>query len=307
MNEKFYIIINPVSANHTTGKEWPRYEILLREAGLSFEAALTQYPEHATTLAREALKSGFTTILSVGGDGTLNEVANGFFESGSPINENARLAVFSRGTGCDFIRSIGLKKEIEPVIEMLKRNTPMYCDIGKVRYQKYEKGLEDRYFLNISDLGIGGETTYRVNKSSKALKGFLSFAMGALSAIAAYHNRIFEIVIDDRIQIKARLNSVIVANGRYFGGGMEVAPDALLDDGLFDIIVFGDLSKLEVLKSFPLIYKGAHMSHSKLRHYRGKHIKVTCQEAALIEIDGEQPGTSDAEFLLIPKGIQVLV
>lgn len=307
MSKKIYIIVNPVSANGLTGSEWPKYEIILREKGFSFETAYTEYPEHATSLAREAIKAGYTTLLSVGGDGTMNEVINGFFENGCCINENARLAVFSRGTGCDFIRALGLKKNIEPVIELLKRDTAMYCDIGKVTYNKYGNRLDTRYFLNISDIGIGGETTYRVNKSSKALKGFLSFMFGALSAIAAYNNKIFEIVIDDRIQIKARLNSVIVANGRYFGGGMEVAPNALLDDGLFDIIIFGDLTKLEVLKSFPLIYKGTHLKHPKLRYYKGKHIKVACEDAVLIEIDGEQPGTSDAEFELIPHAIQVLV
>ena len=111
--EKLYVIVNPVSANKTTAREWPEYGKALSDAGFEFEAVMTEYPGHASELAGKALKMGYKTIVSVGGDGTMNEVANGFFEKGSLIDGNSRLVVFSRGTGCDFIKTLGINKGIE--------------------------------------------------------------------------------------------------------------------------------------------------------------------------------------------------
>lgn len=307
MNHKVLAIVNPASANGVTGKEWPQFESKIKEAGIKLDVEYTQYPLHATEIARNALKSNYNIIVSVGGDGTMNEVLNGFFEGNCIINENASLAVFSRGTGCDLIRTLSIGREIENIIEVLKNINPIRCDVGKVNFIGYDGENKSRYFLNISDVGIGGETTYRVNKSSKVLKGFLSFLIGTLSAIIAFKNKKLDIIIDDSISISGKKNGVIVANGRYFGGGMHVAPTAKIDDGLFDIIVLGDFSKIELIANFPKIYKGIHLEHLKVEHYRGKNIKIYSQERVLIEFDGEQPGIIDAEFEIIPKGINVLV
>jgi len=130
--------------------------------------------------------------------------------------------------------------------------------------------------------------------------------LGAVSTIILYRNKHFKVVIDDETVLDARMNSVIVANGRYFGGGMKVAPDALMDDGLFDIIIFGDLSKLDLIKSFHLIYEGKHLTHPKLKHYRGSSVKVSSGGKGLIEVDGEIPGIDDAEFKIVPKAINIL-
>lgn len=303
-----FIVVNPVSANNTTEKEWPQFSRILAEKGYEFETAFTEYSGHATELCRQALKAGYRTIMSVGGDGTMNEVANGFFEDDVPVSENARLVVFSRGTGCDFIKALGISKGIECLLDILEGNNERAIDVGCVRFTDDDNNkLSTRYFLNVADIGIGAETANRVNRHSKRLKGFLSFMLGAVTTIILYKNKDFEIVIDDDRVIKERLNSVIIANGRYFGGGMHVAPDAKLDDGVFDIVVFGDLSKPDLMKSFPLIYKGKHMSHPKLSFFRGSRIKVKSGGKGLIEVDGEIPGSDDAEFTILPKAIKLLV
>lgn len=303
-----FVVVNPVSANNTTEKEWPQFSKILSEKGYKFEAVFTEYPGHATELCRQALRSGYRTIMSVGGDGTMNEVANGFFEAEVPVSEDARLVVFSRGTGCDFIKALGISKGIECLLDILDRNNEKAIDVGCVRFSDGDnKELYTRYFLNIADIGIGAETANRVNSHSKRMKGFLSFLLGAVTTIILYRNKDFEIIIDDDVVIKERLNSVIIANGRYFGGGMHVAPEAKLDDGAFDIVVFGDLSKPDLLKSFPLIYKGRHLKHPKLRFFRGSKVKVKSGGKGLIEVDGEIPGSDDAEFTIIPKAIKLLV
>lgn len=307
MAGKVLYVVNPVSAGKSTAREWPGFEALIRKEGYSFDVAYTEYPKHATQITSEALKNGYETIVSVGGDGTLNEVANGFFENEEPINSNARLAVFSRGTGCDFIRSLKHDKGIESFIELLKRNQQKEFDIGKAKYLDYSGQTVVRYFINVADLGLGGETTYRVNKNTKVLKGFLSFMIGAVISILKYKNKNFYINIDNKTMIEEKLNSVIIANGQYFGGGMQVAPHAQMDDGVFEIVILGNLNKLELIKSFPTIYKGTHVNNKKVKFYSGNRVIVKCSEKALIEIDGEQPGTNDAEFELVKNGIKILI
>ena len=305
--EKMFIIVNPVSANSTTAKEWPQFNKLLLDNGYQFETVLTKSPGHATELSRQALKTGYKTIMSVGGDGTMNEVVNGFFEDGHPIAEDSRLVVFSRGTGCDFIKTLGIKKGTEDLLAILARNEEKQIDLGSVNFIDKAGKINTRYFVNIADIGIGAETANRVNKHSKVFKGFISFMLGTVSTIILYKNKDFEVVIDDKTVLQERMNSVIIANGRYFGGGMKVAPDALLDDGLFDIIIFGDLSKPDLIKSFPLIYEGKHLDHPKLRLYRGSKVKVKSGGKGLIEVDGEIPGNDDADFELLPKALKILV
>jgi len=305
--DKIYIVVNPVSANKTTAKEWPGYEKALSDAGFEFEAVLTEYPGHAAELTRKAIKLGFKTIMSVGGDGTMNEVVNGFFENDRLIDENSRLVVFSRGTGCDFVRSLGINRNIEDLLAILKRNREKQIDVGRLSLVRTEGNMPARYFLNVADTGIGAETANRVNMHSKRLSGFLSFMLGTLSTVVLYKNKNFEVVIDDNIHLNGIMNSVIVANGKYFGGGMMVAPDAVMDDGVFDIIILGNLSKPDIIKSFPLIYKGKHMNHPKLKYYRGSKVKVTSGGKGLIEVDGEIPGRADAVFELMPKALKILI
>jgi len=306
MNKKVFAIVNPVSANGSTGKEWPNYEKAIRQSGVDIDYKYTEYPMHAKSLAQEAIKAGFEIILSVGGDGTMNEVLNGFFYEGELINENASLAIFSRGTGCDTIRTLGIGKDVDSIIEVLKNEKSMSIDVGLAEFVEYGGGKTQRYFLNVSDVGIGGETTYRVNNNSKALKGFLSFLVGAFATMISYKNKDFEITIDD-ITINERLNSIIVANGKFFGGGMKIAPMADMNDGYFDIIVIGNISKFDFIINFPKIYKGEHMSHPKLRHYKGRKIRVNARQKALIEVDGEQPGVIEAKFDILPNKIKVLI
>lgn len=305
--EKMFVIVNPVSANKSTALEWPQSEKVLLDAGYEFETAYTEYPGHAAELAQSALLAGCKTIMSVGGDGTMNEVANGFFKDGRSVSEDARLVVFSRGTGCDFIKTLGIKKGMEDLLSVLARNEARAVDVGRVNFIGTSGNRVTRYFLNVADIGIGAETANRVNKHSKRLKGFLSFMLGAVSTIILYKNKEFEVVIDGENTLNARLNSVIVANGRYFGGGMKVAPDAEIDDGLFDIIILGDLSKADLIKSFPMIYEGKHMSHPKVRHYRGSSVRVRSGGSGLIEVDGEIPGIDDAEFEILPRALNILV
>ena len=305
--DKIYAIVNPVSANGTTSKEWPVFKNILLEKGYELEDVYTEYPGHGTELSRQALKTGWSTIMSVGGDGTMNEVMNGFFEAGGPVAENSRLIVFSRGTGCDFIKSLNINKGVEDLLSILERNEEKLIDIGRADIDGRDGIVTTRYFANVADIGIGAETANRVNKHSKRLKGKLSFLLGTATTLMLYRNKELEVTIDDETVINEKMSLVVVANGKYFGGGMKVAPEAVLDDGLFDVIIFGDLSKPDFIRSFPLVYEGRHMSHPKLRLIRGSRVKVTSGGTALVELDGEIPGYDDVVFTIMPKALKLLV
>lgn len=298
-------IVNPVSAAGRTRKIWPRMERLLRERGASFDWRYTERPGHAIEIARDALKEGYELIAAVGGDGTLNEVVNGFFEDDRLINPRAHLGVIPCGTGSDFRKSIGIPRDPEGAIERLLSGRALPVDIGKVRFQGDSGFQEVRYFINIADLGLGGETARRVNAMSKFLGGLLSFFIGAVVTILIYRNKQVEIVVDDRDIINGRVNTVVVANGRYFAGGMFMAPNARPDSGLFNVVVIGDLGRFELIYNLLRVYRGTHLSYPKIREITARTIYVKSRERMVLEMDGEVPGFAEAEFTIVPGAILV--
>lgn len=306
MRSEILAIVNPVSAAKSTGRLWPNVYKKFIDNEISIDYIYTQYPQHATELSRKAILDGYKTILAVGGDGTLNEVVNGFFQNEKLLSKEVSLALLSMGTGSDFIKTLGLSKKPEDIISILKHGTQKKCNVGICKFIKHDGSIGEKYFMNVADVGLGGDTAYRVNKASKLLKGFLSFLIGTLVSILFYKNKVFEINIDHSIIIKEKLNSVFVCNGKYIGGGMKIAPDAQIDDNLFNVYILGNLSKIELFYNFPLIYKGEHIKNPKIKQYKVKHIKVSCNENAFIEIDGEQPGKAQAEFFMLEDYINIL-
>lgn len=301
----WFAIVNPASANQRTGKEWPRLYRSLASNQVLLKYALTSYPGEGTLLTRQALKEGFTRILTVGGDGTLNEVVNGFYEEGRPLNPDASLAILSHGTGGDFLKSMEIPQGLEPFLDVLKRQRIQSVDLGLVRYLNIQGELEQRYFLNVADVGLGGETVARVNRHSKIGGGRLSFLLGSIVSILTYKNKPMKCTIDGKIVMNSKLNSIMVANGRFIGGGMKIAPDAQLNDGLLNIIVLGDFSTLQLLKHLPKIYNGSHLNVPGVSIFRGRYVTVEAERPVLLDLDGEQPGCTPVTFSIIPQGIKL--
>lgn len=307
MENRIIAIVNPVSAAKRTGKIWPQIEMQLKKSGVLFDTVFTEYPNHAKILSKKAILDGYNTIVAVGGDGTLNEVINGLFENNRLINSDIKIAVLSMGTGGDFIRSLEYNKGVESFIEVIKRDRTKKCNIGIARFKNYNGEDESRYFINIADVGLGGETTHRVNRASKVLRGFLSFLIGAIVSVLTYENRVFNICIDDKTNINDRLNSIFVCNGIFFGGGMKIAPFANIDDGLFDIVIIKAMNKIDILKNFSLIYKGEHINNPNIMCFKAKKVDIKTDKKTLIELDGEQPGSSNVCFEVSDQTINVLI
>ncbi len=290
IRDHWFAVVNPHSANGSTRKRWPQYLKRLRDEGYSIDFTYTTGPGDAIRITQRALKEGCTQIMSVGGDGTMNEVVNGFFFDNQLINPQAELAIFSHGTGSDFIRTLQIPKGIDGFIEVLRRGRKRMVDVGEVLfYDNY--GLQiSRYFLNVADVGLGGETVARVNRQSKLLGGKLSFLIGSINSIIRYRNKVMNCEIDGKLIYSGRLNSIMIANGRYIGGGMMIAPHAELDDGFFDIVCLGDFSSWTILRHMLKIYRGTHLKISGVSVHRGRSVVITSDEKVLLDIDGEQPG-----------------
>ena len=300
-------IVNPTSANGKTGKAWSTIQsVLVAELG-KIGVLLTKTHLHAMELTRRALQAGAETVIAVGGDGTLNEVVNGFFEAGQPLNPSAKLAFIARGTGSDFARSWTLPK-IHEIASAIKTNVAQPCDVIRMTLEPVNGSPRERYCINIADVGVGGLVVDLVNKSSKFWGGTLSFFLAGLRAtLLQYKNVPLRIELDGQVISEQTPHYLVaVANGRYFGGRMHIAPGAKLNDGLFDVVLVGDLTLPEKISFATKLYRGKVGQLDKIRFLRGIHLNITSPEGVLIEADGELVGKTDARFTLMPSAIKLV-
>ncbi|TEU16574.1 MAG: diacylglycerol kinase family lipid kinase [Anaerolineales bacterium] len=305
MKAAMRVIVNPVAANGAVGKRWPQIRDILRAEGGQFDAALTEGPNHATELSREALSAGYRTIVAVGGDGTLNEVVNGLVIEGM-VDPMVNLGIIPGGTGSDSVRTLGIPHDYRAACQRLLHGKPDCVDLGLVTCASEGREIQ-RYFLNVAGLGFDGEVCERVNRSSKALGGTLPFLSSLFVNLLTYQNKTVEVTLDGQQRLQQKANSVFVCNGRYAGGSMHIGPNAALDDGIFDVVIIGDTGKLEIVVNLPRIYRGTHLSHPKVDEYRAQEIRVKARERMLLQADGELIGEAPATFQIIPQALHVLV
>lgn len=305
-NLRSFFVVNPRSANGAVGKEWPRIADLLRSELGSAEFGMTSGPMDAAHIAREALRRGFEMVVSVGGDGTNNEVVNGFFdEQGRPVSPEAVFGVLCRGTGGDFRKTLKMPMDLKRQVERLKGASAMKADAGRLKFTDHSGAEAVRYFINITSFGIGGLVDEKVNTTTKVFGGKASFMIGTLRAFLEYRNALVTLRIDERPEETVRVNNVAVCNGRYFGGGMWVAPKALLDDGLFDVVIFGDIGLRKFITDGRRIYAGTHLDMDGVRFLRAKRVEARSDERVLLDVDGEQPGRLPAVIEMLEGAIKI--
>ena len=301
------VVVNPHSAGRKTEKRWPQLRETIHECYGPFETRFTDAPGSATELTRAALKAGAEVVVAMGGDGTINEVVNGFFDGTRPIAPQAAFGVLPAGTGGDFVKTLGTPRDIRAAAIELKRATPRAIDVGRLTFVDHQGKEQVRHFINIASFGIAGLVDRYVNQSSKALGGTLSFAVSTLKAGLNYRNVGVRLTMDGAPAREGLIYNVAVANGRYFGGGMKVAPGAALDDGLFDVITMGDMSFADLILRGLDIYTGKHLANPKVTVHRCRRVEATPSngEEVLLDVDGEQPGRLPATFELVSGGLRV--
>jgi diacylglycerol kinase (ATP) len=297
------VIVNPVAGAGRTAREWPRIMGLFRGNGLRFEHDLTEAPGHAVELAMLAAGKGYDMVVSVGGDGTINEIVNGLYKAGN-IGE-AVLGIISTGTGSDYIRTIGIPRRYEEACRCLLQRKKITVDLGVIEYNVDGYKVE-RLFVNFAGMGIDAEIVRRTTQQFKALGSMSSYLLGTLTTILAYRNRDVSLVIDGEV-LEMRVCTVVMNNGRYGGGGMFTAPHASIDDGFFDVMIVGDMSKPDLLRSLPRIYKGTHLTHPKVTMKKAKEIEVRSEQPMQLQADGELLGQVPARFRVLPSALNVVV
>ena len=299
-------IVNPVSGNGRTGRHWRALEgYFRRHLPAPFEVRRTERPWHAAELAKEAVVQGATTVVSVGGDGTLNEVTNGLLDgTGRPWNPEARLAVLSLGTGSDFIKTLGETRKPEDLVARLKEDRVRSIDAGLCEYS--EAGApRSRYFLNVAEVGSGGAVVDRVNRTTKILGGKTSFLIAILRTLPKYQNTRIAFEADGGPRKEAVVNDLVIANGQYFGGGLRPAPKADLSDGLFDVVLIGDIDFKTTRRNLALLREGKHLDLPYITWFRSKELTLHTGEE-MIDLDGEFVGRHAARFEVIPSAVRLI-
>ena len=283
-------LVNPASANGATGRRWPALQRRAAELGLTGDVVLSERPGHLADAARDA---GDALLVVVGGDGTINEVAN----SGT----RGEIAVLPNGTGQDFGRSYGIPTQFDDAVRVALHGDTRTIDVGRVDYAQ-----GSRFFANVGSVGMSGAVAQRANTMSKALGGRTTFFYALAREYFAWQNTEVTVTYDGG-ERRGRMHDVIVANGRWHAGGMKLAPEAAQDDGLFDVIFIGDVSKLDFLTTSPKLYGGGYLSHPKIDLVRSARVTVDSAEHLPIEVDGEQIGTTPATFEVVPGALRVRV
>lgn len=288
-----YALVNPRAGAGDAARRVPNLLRELERRELDHRVVETSAPGEATLLAREARDAGATCIIVVGGDGTLNEVVQAYVAADGSVIRGPELALLPAGTGGDFRRTLGLPAAGPGAAARALDATPRAVDLGVVRLTDTDGSPVVRAFVNVMSFGISGVVDGLVNRGPKWVGGRAAFFVATLRALVVYRNAPVRVMVDGEVLLNGPILNVAVANGRYFGGGMQVAPDADPSDGLFDVIGLADLSRLEGLSLSAHIYRGSHVGRRGIVHRRGKVVvaePLVAGSRVLIDLDGETPG-----------------
>ena len=297
------VIVNPVAGAYSTRRKWHIISRLLRRVGLSFDFQYTEGVGHAIELARAAASDGYRYLVAVGGDGTVNEVANGILYSTGATKTS--LGIISTGTGSDFVRSVGISRDYSSACSSLTSSRRLSIDVGVVEYQSKGQTLR-RFFVNAAGVGFDAAVVEETERLPKYFGGTIPYLAGLVRTLFSYKNKSVVLNIENEVE-SGRVLNVVVANGGYVGGGMHIAPQAELGDSLLDVVIIGDVGKFELLKALPTVYKGTHIDHPKVRMKKATHINIESPERMLVYADGELLGECPASFWLMPSALSIVV
>ena len=297
------LIVNPTAGAGRTAKKWPYIKQLLKNKGLRFEHDITEAPGHAIELAKSAVKKGYKLVVSVGGDGTINEIVNGIYAAGGI--KDIELGIIGTGTGSDYIRTIGISRHYQVSCHHLLNPIKKSVDLGMVEFINGGQSTK-RIFANFAGLGFDAEVVRSTTKKFKSLGGKPAYLMGLFSTFATYKNHKIHLTIDGQKEDR-KICTIVMSNGKYGGGSMLIAPEADPSDGLFEVLIIGDISKPDLLWSLPRIYRGTHLTHPKVTLKRAKEVVIYTDEKMSIQADGELIGEGPARFSVLPSALNLLI
>ena len=292
------IIANPRSGRGRVEAALPEIERILQDQGLAYRVVRTTHPGHATQAARDALRAGERYLVAAGGDGTVHEVANGMIEDGRPLAADAVLGVVAAGSGCDFARSFGLPGDAVQAAHHLAGDRVRPIDVGSITCADGTT----RYFVNIAEAGLGGAVVARAARLSPLLRG-ARYACGFWLTLPGFRPATVRLDADGQA-FEWRAFNVVVANCRFYGGGMQISPKSQPDDGTLDVLVMTG-PKSDAFTTIPKVYKGTHLPHRNIAELPAVSLRIEADPPFPVEADGETLGTTPASFGIIPSAIRL--
>ena len=307
------VIVNPRSASGSTSDKWSQTASDLRAHFGPFQVAFTESQGHGIDLAEQAANEGRQFIIACGGDGTINEVANGILRSGKDVE----LGVLPSGTGGDFRRTLVMPLGNRDAAASLRDGKTQRIDVGKVTFSDLDGETVTRFFVNVSSFGLAASIIKRV-KSSRVfdwlpidgVRGRANFAASTLREVIDLDPVTVRVRIDDGEEKTLQTINFCIANARYFGGGMMIAPEAKINDGVFDVVNIGNISTAKILLNAHTLYRGTHTDLKEVKNTLAQRVEVSAFDSSteiFLETDGELPGKLPATYEIIPNALRVRV
>jgi diacylglycerol kinase (ATP) len=301
---EWFVLVNPTSGNGKGKRFWEKkIKNKLEESGLSFKWGYSQYEGHAIVCTVEAIKKGYRNFIVVGGDGTHNEIVNGILRQKIVDPLDITLATIPLGTGNDWIKTMRIPTNIDKAIDIIKNGKTYIHDTGLITYYNGKKKAQ-RYFLNVAGLGFDAYVAQRMTNTKKY--GKLSYFIALAGGLLGFKN--IEVVLKSKTKkMTSKIFTVNVGIGKYFGSGMKITPNAIPNDGLFDITVIKDVTKLEVISELGRLYKGTFVKHPKIEIFRTPNISIASDVPIYVQADGELLGHVPVNFEIVPQTLKVMV
>ena len=307
VTDRWYAIVNPVAGSGLGLKDWPQISRLLREQQIVPEYVFTEHKHHATELAVEAVNRGFRKIIVVGGDGTIHEVVNGLFIQQCVPTTDVLLSVIAVGTGNDWIRMFGIPRKYSDAIRAIVAGHSFLQDVGVISYEQASY-RQSRYMANVAGVGFDAAVNRRYNHlKEEGRRSKWLYLWSTLKAVCRYSSTGIKIYVDDSLVVNDLVYSATIGIGRYNGGGMLQTPQAVADDGLFDLTTIRKMSRLSVLFHFKVLFNGRIYKLRKTSLHRGRKIRIESSPEIALEVDGEPLGYSPFEFEIIDRAVRVVV
>jgi len=291
--KKNLLIINPNAGKGMGYRMASQVESVFNQRGWPFATSFTFGVKHAVQIARDAVSKGFETVVAVGGDGTINEVANGIANA-----KNVKLGIVSIGTGNDYIKAVGIPSDIEEAVDVIVKGKTRFVDLGKV---------EDMYFINGLGCGFDAQVSEDLYKI-KRLKGFPAYLYVVCKNLFFFNNPLIEMTFDKQV-IKHKSMMISVMIGNCLGGGFHLTPSAQVDDGLFDVLNIGHFRLLKRFLHLPKVIKGTHLKVKGVECYRTKEITISSDADVKVHIDGEMMNVNTKHFTvkIYKQALQLIV
>lgn len=307
LSNTWFFIVNPKAGNGKARRKWLKYLPMLQKELGALEWAYTEHSGHAIDLVGTAISQGYRRIIAVGGDGTNNEVINGIFAQEAPIRSALLYALLPIGTGNDWIRTHSIPKKIDSWISMIKKEQTLLHDIGKVQYKNGETDGR-RYFINVAGLAYDAYVVQMTDKYKHWISNKLFYLAFTLACLFRY--RLSKASIQyGRQRVEGQFYTINIGICRHSGGGMQLVPHAIPNNGLFALTLASKMSKLSVILNTPKFYNGRIGNHSKVDLSVAETIQIATLEGPplMLEVDGEWLGYGPVEFSILKKALRVVV